>query len=547
MSRPRERFACWRRGCSPSSAKTDIACSRACLHVVLVPGSDTESRPRKSGLLLHITSLPGRFGIGDLGPEARSFASRISAAGQSYWQVLPVGPTGYGNSPYSSLSTFAGNVLLISPESLASVELMDPGEVPTLELGGGDRVGFDRVFSRKLTALKRVARAFGDKADPERQERFGRFTEREGPVWLDEYCLYVALKDAHRGEPWTHWEPELAQREAKAVSKARSSLKEEIEVNRILQFLFFEQWADLRATAREHGVEIVGDLPLYVAHDSADVWANRELFLLDEGGSPSVVAGVPPDYFSETGQRWGNPIFDWEEMSDRGFQWWKARMRQVLSLFDVVRIDHFRGIAGYWEIPATEQTAVNGRWCPGPGAALFDAIRDRLGEIPVIAEDLGVITEDVIALREQFDLPGMRVAQFGFDDAPDSPLHHPDSYPENVWAYTGTHDNDTTVGWFWDGNPDHRVPDLASGRRALHRAVEGRIPWGLVEMVGQSRARTSVFPVQDILGLGSEARMNTPGTTQGNWQWRLLPGQLTDEALARLGDLTEESGRYRSR
>jgi 4-alpha-glucanotransferase len=501
------------------------------------------STDRRSGLLLHITSLPGRFGIGDLGPEAHSFAARIAAAGQAYWQVLPVGPTGYGNSPYSSLSTFAGNVLLISPERLADQGLMRPGDVTALELDAGDRVDFSRAFSRKLDALRRVARSFTDEADPERMERFARFSEREGDVWLDDYALYVAIKDAHGGKPWTDWEPDLAQREEKGLARARNSLRDEIEAVRVLQFLFFEQWRALRETARERGIDIVGDLPLYVAHDSADVWANRDLFLLDEDGSATVVAGVPPDYFSDTGQRWGNPIFDWDKMASNGFLWWKARMRQAVALFDIVRIDHFRGIAGYWEIPAAEPTAVEGRWRPGPGGALFEAIRDELGDIPVIAEDLGVITGDVIDLRERFDLPGMRVAQFGFDKAPDSSLHHPEAYPVDVWAYTGTHDNNTTLGWFWKDNPGRRVSKLDRRRRALYRAVEGRIPWGLVELVSRSRARVSVFPVQDILGLGEEARMNTPGTIGDNWGWRLLPGQLTAEALSRLRALTEETRR----
>ena len=501
------------------------------------------STGRRSGLLLHITSLPGRFGIGDLGPEAHGFVSQISAAGQTYWQVLPVGPTGYGNSPYSSLSTFAGNTLLLSPELLVDRGLLDRSEMKALEKAAESKTDFVWAFTDKLSALQLAARTFGERAGSNQQKRFAQFSECEGDVWLDEYCLYLALTDAHGGKPWTEWEPGLAQREGDALAEARSSLREEISANRVLQFLFFEQWADLRQTAREHGVEIVGDLPLYVAHDSADVWANRELFLLDDQGMPTVVAGVPPDYFSDTGQRWGNPIFDWRRMASNGFLWWKARMRQAVSLFDIVRIDHFRGIAGYWEIPATEPTAVRGRWRPGPGAALFEAIREELGEIPVIAEDLGVITEDVVALRERFDLPGMRVAQFGFDRAPDSSLHHPSAFPENVWAYTGTHDNNTTLGWFWENNPDRSVSALDRGRRALYRAVDGRIPWGLVEMVSQSKGRVSMFPVQDILGLGEDARMNTPGTIGNNWGWRLLPEQLTDETLSRLRNLTEATDR----
>ncbi|HUG09033.1 MAG TPA: 4-alpha-glucanotransferase, partial [Acidimicrobiia bacterium] len=329
------------------------------------------------------------------------------------------------------------------------------------------------------------------------------------------------------------------------LARARRELEEEVETSRVIQFLFFEQWRALRQAAGDLGIEIVGDLPLYMAHDSADVWAHPHLFRLDAGGKPSVVAGVPPDYFSETGQRWGNPIFDWEGMAESGYSWWKARVRHALSLFDWLRIDPFRGIAGYWEIPASEPTAVNGQWRPGPAGELLGVLRDELGELPIIAEDLGMITEDVVALRGGFGLPGMRVAQFGFDKTRDAAMHHPDNYPQNVWAYTGTHDNDTTAGWFWEGNPRRRVWRLDRRRRSLYRSVRGEIPWGLVELVSRSRAMTSVFPVQDVLGLGTEARMNTPGTTIGNWEWRLRTGQPTEESLERLRELTVATARLR--
>jgi 4-alpha-glucanotransferase len=454
-----------------------------------------------------------------------------------------VGPTGFGNSPYSSLSTFAGNPLLIGPQLLYESGLIDRDDRDSVEVPETGRVDYGAVYAWKPTLLAKAAASFRRRADPARLERFAAFTEREGPRWLDDYSLYTALKDAHGGRPWTDWAPELARRHPDALARAGSDLSEVVEANRVIQFLFFEQWQALRATCREAGVEIVGDLPLYVAPDSADVWANPDLFLLDDDGEPRLVAGVPPDYFSDTGQRWGNPIFDWEEMAADGFSWWRARVGHALSLFDWLRIDHFRGIAGYWGIPASEPTAVNGEWLPGPGAALLAAIRDEMGGLPIIAEDLGVITDDVIALRDGFALPGMRVAQFGFDVAPDSAIHHPDRFPEKVWAYTGTHDNNTTKGWFWEGNPRHRVWRLRGGRANLYRAVKGRIPWGLVEMVSRSRAMTSVFPVQDILGLDAEARMNTPGTTSGNWEWRLRSGELGDEPLARLADLTRESDR----
>jgi 4-alpha-glucanotransferase len=498
---------------------------------------------RSSGLLLHVTSLPGRSGIGDLGPEAHRFVSRLAAAGQTFWQTLPIGPTGYGNSPYSSPSTFAGNPLLVNPEGLVEDGLVDEGEVDRIAVSDNGWVDYAAVYPEKRRLIHEAAAKFSTRADAEIRQRYDDFRDREGPRWLDDYSVYAALKDAHRGKAWTDWDPELASRDPAALRQARRELEEKIETNRVVQFLFFEQWEMLRQTAADHGVEIVGDLPLYVAHDSADVWANPNLFRLDAEREPTVVAGVPPDYFSETGQRWGNPIFDWEAMAESDYSWWRARVRHAISLFDRVRIDHFRGIAGYWEIPASEPTAVNGRWQPGPGDHLLEAIRSDLGELPFIAEDLGVITDDVVALRDSFGLPGMRVAQFGFDTVSDSATHHPDGYPERVWAYTGTHDNDTTVGWFWKENPRRWVWRLDKSRRRLYRRVGGEIPWGLVEMVSQSRAMTSIFPVQDILGLGTEARMNTPGTTQGNWEWRLRTGQLTDDALERLRDLTALTGR----
>lgn len=498
---------------------------------------------RASGLLLHITSLPGRFGIGDLGPEAHSFAVNLAEAGQRYWQVLPVGPTGFGNSPYSSLSTFAGNPLLISPLLLLESGLIDSGDLDGVDMPEDGRVDYGAVSTKKLAVLAKAAGSFRRRADLAQLERFAAFKEEEGPVWLDDHSLYIALKDAHGGRPWNDWEPGFARRDPTALFRAERDLDEAVEANRVVQFLFFEQWRMLRAACQDVGVEIVGDLPLYVASDSADVWAKPDLFLLDDDGRPTLVAGVPPDYFSETGQRWGNPIFDWQEMASRDFSWWRARLRHTLALFDWLRIDHFRGIAGYWAIPASEATAVNGQWLPGPGAQLLEAIREEVGDLPIIAEDLGVITEDVIALRDGFGLPGMRVAQFGFDQAPDSEIHHPENFPENVWAYTGTHDNNTTQGWFWEHNPRHLLSRLPRGRLSLYRAVKGRIPWGLMEMVSRSRATTSVFPVQDLLGLGAEARMNTPGTTSGNWEWRLRTGELTDDSLERLAELSKDSDR----
>lgn len=512
----------------------------ACLHR---PVLSEHIDDRSSGVLAHVTSLPGSYGIGDVGPHAREFVARIAAAGQRYWQMLPVGPAGAGNSPYSSLSTFAGNPLLISPELLLEAGLVDGGELAAIEVPDNGRVDYATVHRNKMDLLGKAAHRFVSKSDPEMLHRFADFTEVHGELWLDDYCLYMALQRDHDGRSWTGWEDGVARRQRAALSHSRAELEESVAAHRVIQFLFFEQWRALRRVATDHGVDLVGDLPLYVAHDSADVWANPDLFLLDDDGRPTVVAGVPPDYFSETGQRWGSPIFDWEEMASRNFAWWRARVRHAFALFDVLRIDHFRGIAGYWEIPVEEPTAVNGQWRPGPAEKLLGALRDDLGELPIVAEDLGKITDEVIALRDAFALPGMRVAQFGFDKAPDATIHHPDRYPTNVWAYTGTHDNNTTTGWFWEGNPRHRVWRLKRPRRSLYRQVDRRIPWGLNEIVSRSRATTVVFPVQDILGLGAEARMNTPGVATGNWEWRLRQSQLTDDALARLHDLTRSTSR----
>lgn len=503
-------------------------------------GSTAEGRA--SGLLLHVSSLPSRYGIGDLGPSAYAFVSLLAGAGQRYWQVLPLVPIGPGNSPYLSASTFASNVLLISPESLRDRGLLDGISMAGAELAATTRVDYGLVAETKLPLLHEAAASFSDRADPEQRRRFAAFRKEHGPRWLDDFALFTVLTD-QIGTSWTDWPGGLARRRAPEIRRAETEFNREIESEKVLQFLFFEQWAELRTAASKQGVQIVGDMPLYVGQDSADVWAHPELFLLDAGGQPFVVSGVPPDYFSETGQRWGTPIYDWDEMVARNFEWWRSRMRRAFGLFDLVRFDHFRGIAGYWAIPSDNATAVEGTWEEAPGERLLAAIADELGALPLLAEDLGVITEDVIALRDRFGLPGMRVAQFGFDDAPDSELHHPGAYPENVWGYTGTHDNDTTFGWFWSQNPERGEGSLDLRRRLLYQETGGDVVWGLIEMVASSRARTSIFPVQDILELGTEARMNFPGTASDNWEWRLLPGQLDDETMARLADVTRETGR----
>ncbi|HEU4895585.1 MAG TPA: 4-alpha-glucanotransferase [Acidimicrobiia bacterium] len=495
---------------------------------------------RSSGLLLHITSLPGEYGIGDLGLEAHRFVADIAGAGQRYWQVLPVGPVGRGNSPYSSTSTFAGNPLLISLEQLGEIGLIDAGELDEMRLPNDGRTLYDRVRVHKTTALSRAARRFADRADPMSIDRFEAFRTDHGKVWLDQFCLYSAARQTLGLLPSDLREAGLG---PAGSERLRSELGDEIEANRVIQFLFFEQWQSLRETCAANGIAIVGDLPLYVAFDSADLWAHPENFLLDASGAPAFVAGVPPDYFSETGQRWGNPLYDWDHMASSGFSWWRARVAHALSMYDLVRIDHFRGIAAYWRIPAGDPTAITGRWSPGPGAALLQALEREVDGLPLIAEDLGLITDDVTALRDHFGLPGMRVAQFGFDEPDDASIHHPSRYPEDVWAYTGTHDNDTTVGWFWQGNPQTNWRHLPDDRQTLWRAARGDVAGHLIEMVARSRASNVVFPVQDLLRLGTEARMNTPGTPAGNWEWRLQRGQLTEDALAQLLEVTRNTDR----
>lgn len=504
-----------------------------------------QSSRRASGLLLHVTSLPGPFGIGDLGPEAAGFVAELAASGQTYWQVLPIGPTGYGNSPYQLLSTFAGNPLLLSLQRLADLGLVNGKELATARILEGGEVDFGNVLAAKTPLLAEAAHGFRTTADADLRRRFDDFVSTQGEAWLNDYSLFSALKEAHGGRAWAEWDRHLALREPAAIRKARAELRAEIEVIEVLQFLFFEQWQELKSEANSMGIAIVGDIPLYVAHDSADVWADPVEFRLDRDGQPTVVAGVPPDYFSETGQLWGNPIYDWEGMAESGFSWWKQRIRHSLQLFDVLRIDHFRGIAGFWEIPVGAPTAATGSWRKGPGHALFAALTDDLGKLPIVAEDLGVLTPDVDALRDDFGFPGMRVAQFGWDVTSDATMHHPANYPENVWAYTGTHDNDTTVGWLWQDNPARDPRRLPAAKRALFDATGGDVAWGLMQIVAESAASTTVFPVQDLLSLGDEARMNTPGTASGNWGWRLTEGQLTTAAMERLLHLTIVTDRLR--
>jgi 4-alpha-glucanotransferase len=507
------------------------------------------SFPRACGILLHPTSLPGRYGVGDMGAEAYRFVDFLAAAGQGLWQVLPLGPTGYGNSPYQCFSAFAGNTLLISPDLLVEQGLLAPEEVNDVPTFADGRVEYGEAIEFKERLLRKTFENFARANPAGVRGEFEKFKESSS-AWLDDYALYRSLK-RERGEvAWTDWEEPLIRRDSAALEEARARLRGEIEHVKFKQFLFFDQWTQLREYCHDKGIQIIGDIPIFVAHDSADVWAEPHLFKLDERGRPRFVAGVPPDYFSRTGQLWGNPIYDWERMQADGFKWWIARARAMLSLVDIIRIDHFRGFAAYWEIPGGDQTAERGSWVFAPGRDLFNAIKAELGTLPIIAEDLGFITPDVIELRDEFDFPGMRIFQFAFSsDATNKDLPH--NYVRNTVVYTGTHDNDTAVGWF------RSEPGGASSVRSAEQIERerrfcldyldshgGEINWDFIRAVFASAGDTALVPLQDALGLGSEARMNTPATMSGNWSWRFTDGALNEELSKRLRHLAELYGRH---
>jgi 4-alpha-glucanotransferase len=491
---------------------------------------DSNGFTRCSGVLLHPTSLPGPFGIGDLGKSAFQWIDWLANAKQSWWQILPLGPTGFGNSPYQSYSAFAGNPLLISPESLVRDGLLKPRDV---RASGGDpgRVDFANVEKTKSGLLREAWENFQAARIPALAAGFDEFRAAEDD-WLDDFSLYMAIKKAEAGRPWSQWPADLRPRRPDSLAEARRSLHSAIDEVRFTQYLFARQWRELRDYAEANGVRILGDVPIFVAGDSADVWAHPENFWLDAEGKPTVVAGVPPDYFSKTGQLWGNPLYRWDRMAESGFAWWMARLRKALEHVHSVRLDHFRGFEGYWEIPASLPTAEIGKWVKGPGAAFFIAARGALGSLPLIAENLGVITDEVESLRTSFALPGMCVIQFAFSGPTNSFLPH--HHERNSAVYTGTHDNDTTVGWYGtlsEAEKDYLTKYLA------HEPMD--IAWELLRMAWASVANLAIAPVQDLLGLGTEARMNFPGKPAGNWEWRLRPDQLTDADLERLREVTE--------
>ncbi|MBP7962155.1 MAG: 4-alpha-glucanotransferase [Caldilineaceae bacterium] len=493
---------------------------------------------RSSGILLHPTSLPGRYGIGSFNQSAYEWVDFLAQTRQGLWQVLPLGPTGYADSPYQSFSTFAGNPYLISLEELVRDGLLDQKVLDSAPEFPRNRVNYGMIYNWKLPVLRRVASGFGERATPAQQTEFKAFCADQS-AWLDDYALFMALKDAHDGASWITWEMDLRGRKKRALNAATKEHAAAIQGHKINQWLFFRQWLRLKAYANEKGIRIIGDIPIYVAMDSADTWANPKNFFLDDQFQPTVVAGVPPDYFSATGQLWGNPIYNWSYLKRTGYQWWIERIQAVLKLYDIVRIDHFRGFADYWEVPSDETTAINGRWMDGPGSQFFDAVKAALGELPIIAEDLGILSPSVVVLRNQFDLPGMKILQFAFSsDASDKFLPH--NYKQNFVVYTGTHDNDTSWGWY-------QVTSTPAEQDYFRRYLrtDGRdVPWSLIDAAWRSVAVMAVAPLQDILGLGTDARMNLPGRADGNWQWRYVPEQINGHMTERLREVTVVYGRH---
>ena len=488
---------------------------------------------RSSGVLLHITSLPGPHGSGDLGACARHFVDWLAAAGQTLWQILPHTPAGPGNSPYQSVSAFAGNPLMVDLD-----DLVQRGWLPWMPRQGFDHhhCDFERVTPYRMQALREAWRGFQAKAQEGDWQAFHAFCDTHRH-WLHDHAVFMVL-DQRLGGPWTTWPQPFAQRDPDALAAVQQESADELGFWRFVQWCFWMQWQALRVYGRQQGVHLVGDAPIFVSHHSADVWARPQEFLLDGHGQPTEVAGVPPDYFSATGQRWGNPLYNWSAMAHNRYQWWTDRMAHLFKLVDVVRLDHFRGFESYWAIPASEPTAVAGRWQPGPGKAFFDTLRDRLGELPIIAEDLGIITPQVTALREACGFPGMRILHFAFGGGPDNPYLPHNHVPDTI-AYTGTHDNDTTRGWWQHARPSERT----SVHAYLGPLVDAEPHWSLMRAASSSVARTAVFPFQDVLGLDATHRMNTPGVAEGCWEWRFDWQQVGHLPAERLRDMTQAHGR----
>ena len=485
---------------------------------------------RSSGVILHPSSLPGTYGIGDLGKQAHRWLDFLAGCRCGLWQILPLGPTGYGDSPYQCFSAFAGNPYLISPEALSEAGLLQSEDLEDIPDFPQTYIDYGRVIPWKLNLLDMAFASFEKKSSGEIYKSYEQFIQEQAS-WLNDFTLFMALKEAHQGAAWTSWQPELRDRDPHALSQAVKHLDVNIRRQAFRQFIFFRQWKTLRKRAEELEIRIIGDIPIFVAHDSADVWANPELFYLKEDGLPRVVAGVPPDYFSPTGQLWGNPLYRWRVHKSTAYNWWQQRIRSTLEMVDIIRLDHFRGFAGYWEVRGKAKTAEIGRWVRGPGKEIFQVIRRSLGELPIIAEDLGVITADVEKLRDDLGYPGMKILQFSFEGNPKDPFL-PHNYPGNCVVYTGTHDNDTARGWYERVSEEKR--DFC--RRYLN-SDGSDVAWDMIRAAWASVAAMAIAPMQDFLNLGNAARMNYPGNPSGNWAWRMPEESMDEELQERIREL----------
>lgn len=491
---------------------------------------------RASGILLPIASLPSRYGIGCFSKEAYEFADQLRAAGQKYWQLLPLGPTGYGDSPYQSFSTFAGNPYFIDLEALTQAKLLEPAECEAVDFGTNDRyVDYAKLYAGREQLLRKAFQ----RSRPEQDEAYLAFV-REEAFWLPDYALYMAIKARFGGKSWLEWDPDIRLRRADALHRYRRELAAEIAFHQFVQYQFYRQWQRLKRYVNACGIEIIGDIPIYVAMDSADAWAHPELFQFDEKRCPTAQAGVPPDGFSATGQLWGNPLYDWPYHRQTGYAWWQERIRHHVRLYDIIRIDHFRGLDEYYSVPIADQTAEHGTWRPGPGMDLFRALKAKLGPLPIIAEDLGYLTDGVRKLLQDSGFPGMKVLQFAFDSR-EAANYQPHTYSRNCVVYTGTHDNSTVLGWYDSiSNADRAYALEYVGRESLSRP---EVPWAFIRLAQASVADTCIIPLQDYLELGSDGRINTPSTLGTNWQWRLLRGEICDKLLVRIRRLTQLYGR----
>lgn len=494
---------------------------------------------RSSGILLHPTSFPSEYGIGTLGKEAFSFIDFLKKSKQKLWQIFPLGPTGYGDSPYQSFSSFAGNPYLIDFDLLIEENLLTKDDLKDLNFGDNEEyIDYGIIFNEKYHLLRKVYENFKNSICNLNEGNYSKkLFEKfkiENNSWLDDYSMFISLKNNFKGLPWNEWPENIRSRNLEAMEKYRNNLQYEIDFQNFIQYLFFNQWSNVKKYANQNNIKIIGDIPIFVAADSADTWSNLDIFLFDKDLKPVKVAGVPPDYFSSTGQLWGNPLYNWDKLKETGYKWWIERVKASLSLCDIIRIDHFRGFESYWAVPFGDKTAENGQWLPGPGIDLFNAIKNELGELPIIAEDLGSMTQEVINLRESTGFPGMKILSFAFDSGEEND-YLPHTYPRNCVVYTGTHDNDTLVGWFEKA----KIEDKRFAMDYLNSRDEKEIHWDTIRAAWSSVADIAIAPIQDFLGLSSEARINTPGVASGNWKWRLKKDILTDDLAEKIEKLTK--------